>query len=87
MDLNADFTQRASAHAAAMAWTPSLVTGVERKMLDPIGGFEEGDEAFTRGSWLRLPPGAPLRAQAGPAGASVWIKEGHLAGPIGGPAQ
>jgi len=42
------------------------------------GGFEEGGESFTALGWLRLPVGAPLRATAGPAGARVWMKSGHL---------
>jgi hypothetical protein len=37
MNLNADFALRASAHVAAMPWTPSPERGVERKMLDRIG--------------------------------------------------
>ncbi|MEX0346667.1 MAG: cupin domain-containing protein [Rhizobiaceae bacterium] len=43
------------------------------------GSFQESDEAFSTWSWLRLPPGAPLRAVAGPEGCKVWVKEGHLA--------
>lgn len=38
MNLNADFALRAAAHPAGMAWTPSPQPGVERKMLDRIGG-------------------------------------------------
>jgi anti-sigma factor ChrR (cupin superfamily) len=42
------------------------------------GGFEEGGESLRRHSWLRLPSGARAMAKAGPAGAKVWIKSGHL---------
>lgn len=42
------------------------------------GGFSEGGESFSTWSWLRLPAGAPLEAQAGATGAFLWIKEGHL---------
>ena len=42
------------------------------------GGFAEGGEDFSRWSWLRLPKGAGLDAVAGPEGAEVWVKEGHL---------
>lgn len=42
------------------------------------GGFIEGGENFTPRSWLRLPAGAALNAQAGEAGAFLWVKEGHL---------
>jgi anti-sigma factor ChrR (cupin superfamily) len=37
MELNADFSQRAVVHAASMAWAPSPMPGVERRMLDRIG--------------------------------------------------
>ncbi len=42
------------------------------------GGFTEGGEAFQTDSWLRLPVDATLIATAGPMGAKVWIKTGHL---------
>jgi anti-sigma factor ChrR (cupin superfamily) len=51
--------------------------GIELLVLE--GGFEEGGEDFTAWSWLRLPPGAALRATAGPDGCRVWVKTGHLA--------
>lgn len=51
--------------------------GFEALVID--GGFEEGGETFVRQSWLRLPAGARLEAVAGPEGARVWIKTGHLA--------
>jgi anti-sigma factor ChrR (cupin superfamily) len=38
MELNADFTQRAVVPAAQLAWGPSPMQGVERRMLDRIGG-------------------------------------------------
>src|SRR5690348_16330659 len=37
MELNADFSKRVSVHAATLAWTPSPMAGVERRMLDRIG--------------------------------------------------
>ena len=43
------------------------------------GGFTEGGDALGPWDWLRLPPGALLEAEAGPEGARVWIKTGHLA--------
>lgn len=58
--------------------------------LSPSGGFEllvlegeltEGGEAFHPQSWLRLPATAGLHATAGPSGARVWVKEGHLRRP------
>src|SRR5262245_19712221 len=50
--------------------------GVEILVLE--GSFVEGGEEFVAQSWLRLPPGSTLRADAGPAGCRVWIKSGHL---------
>ena len=51
MQLNADFTQRAVVHAATLEWTLSPIAGVERRMLDRIGG--EVGRAHTK---LRNPP-------------------------------
>lgn len=42
------------------------------------GSVSEGDEPLGKGAWLRLPEGAPLTATAGPDGAKLWIKTGHL---------
>lgn len=49
------------------------------------GGFSEGGEDFGSWSWLRLPKGAALDAVAGPDGAELWIKSGHLAETPTGP--
>lgn len=50
--------------------------GIELLVLD--GAVEEGGDTLGKGGWLRLPEGAPLRATAGPDGAKVWMKTGHL---------
>jgi hypothetical protein len=42
------------------------------------GGFEEGGDQLRRHSWLRVPIGSRPIAKAGPEGAVVWIKSGHL---------
>ncbi len=42
------------------------------------GGFREAGEDFADWSWLRLPKGSALEAVAGPEGATVWMKLGHL---------
>lgn len=68
-------------------WAPGaevaldLPGGLELLVLE--GGFTEGGEAFEPWSWLRLPPGARLAAQAGPQGARLWVKTGHLAEVLG----
>jgi hypothetical protein len=51
--------------------------GIEVLVLE--GRFSEGGETFEPQSWLRLPCGATLRAQAEADGCRLWIKEGHLA--------
>lgn len=38
MELHSDFTKRVLVHGAALPWTPSPTAGVERRMLDRIGG-------------------------------------------------
>ena len=38
MELHADFTRRAVVHAARLAWVASPMAGVERRMLDRVGG-------------------------------------------------
>jgi anti-sigma factor ChrR (cupin superfamily) len=50
--------------------------GIELLVLE--GAFEEGGERFAQHSWLRLPAGASLDAVAGPQGARLWVKSGHL---------
>lgn len=42
------------------------------------GSFREHDDELRKYSWLRIPVGGTLRANAGLAGATVWIKTGHL---------
>jgi quercetin dioxygenase-like cupin family protein len=49
------------------------------ELLVLAGGFTEAGEAFGRHAWLRLPPGHRGVAVAGPEGATVWAKAGHLA--------
>ena len=42
------------------------------------GGFTEGGDELEPQSWLRLPKGWNSSAVAGPEGATVWVKSGHL---------
>lgn len=64
-------------------WAPGAAIGLDApgglEAFVVEGGFEEGGETFRRWDWLRLPPGARLAATAGPDGAVVWLKSGHLA--------
>ena len=50
--------------------------GIELFVLE--GSLQEQDDVLEPWSWLRLPDGAPLHAVAGPTGAKVWMKTGHL---------
>lgn len=42
------------------------------------GGFEESGETLAPQDWLRLPPGATLKARANADGATLWVKTDHL---------
>ncbi len=42
------------------------------------GTFEEDGDLLRKGSWLRLPETARLNAKAGPDGATLWMKTGHI---------
>ena len=54
----------------------SDVGGIE--MLVIAGSVMEGGDTLEKGAWLRLPEGAALNAKAGPQGAKLWIKTGHI---------
>ena len=61
---------------AGAAVTLDRAGGAELFVLE--GAFVEAGETFARHDWLRLPDGAPVTAETGPEGASVWVKSGHL---------
>ena len=42
------------------------------------GSFQEGDDTLRRHSWLRVPIDHEVKGRAGPDGAKVWVKNGHL---------
>ncbi|MFP7673565.1 cupin domain-containing protein [Marivita sp. S0852] len=42
------------------------------------GTVTEAGDRLRTGSWLRLPDGTALTATAGPEGATLWLKTGHL---------
>ncbi|UWQ92806.1 cupin domain-containing protein [Rhodobacteraceae bacterium M382] len=64
-------------------WAPGARVGKEpeggMEVFVVDGGFTENGEEFARWDWLRLPPGQGFSGCAGPDGARVWIKTGHLA--------
>ena len=68
-------------------WEPGAT-----RSLDASGGLEvfvimgavsDGTDTLARWDWLRLPVGSEFRATAGPEGAQIWIKSGHLRDLIG----
>lgn len=63
-------------------WQPGarITLGNSRglELLVLSGSFSDGQEAFRRWSWLRLPAGLDLQAQAGVDGARVWLKSAPL---------
>jgi hypothetical protein len=42
------------------------------------GSILENGETLNKGAWLRLPNGVGMTATAGPDGAKIWMKTGHL---------
>ncbi|MGO4908316.1 cupin domain-containing protein [Pseudorhodobacter sp. W20_MBD10_FR17] len=61
---------------AGAVLTNTDVGGIEVLVID--GAITEADEPLGKGIWLRLPEGETLTATAGPNGAKLWIKTGHL---------
>jgi len=55
---------------------PDAAGGAELLVLD--GELAEGDAVYVRDSWLRLPPGDAAQFSAGPSGAKLYLKTGHL---------
>lgn len=65
------------------AWAPGTRAALPAprglELLVLAGSITEGGESFGRHGWLRLPPGHRGVAEAGPEGATLWVKAGHLA--------
>ena len=61
---------------AGASLTDAGVGGVE--LLVIAGSLTETGDQLGKGSWLRLPDGQKLNAMAGPEGAKIWMKTGHL---------
>lgn len=71
MKLHADFTLRVVINTADMAWVPSPMPGVERKMLDRVG-----DEIARATSLVRYAPGATFSAHSHGGGEEFFVLEG-----------
>lgn len=61
---------------AGATLTSEAEGGIEVLIID--GSVAEGGDRLTKNDWLRLPDGQRLSAVAGPEGARVWMKTGHL---------
>ena len=71
MELNADFSRRASVHAARVPWVPSPIAGVDRRMLDRIG-----DEVARATSIVRYAPESRFSAHTHGGGEEFLVLDG-----------
>lgn len=71
MEINADFTDRAIVHGARTAWVPSPMPGVERRMLDRIGG-----EVARATSIVRYAPDSRFSDHTHDGGEEFFVLEG-----------
>jgi anti-sigma factor ChrR (cupin superfamily) len=70
-DIHADFTRRVLLHTASMPWSPSPATGVERRMLDRVGG-----EVARATSIVRFAAGSRFPAHVHGGGEEFLVLEG-----------
>jgi hypothetical protein len=71
MRLNADFSRRVAVHAGSLEWMPSPMPGVERRMLDRIGG-----EVARATSIVRYAPGSHFSRHVHDGGEEFLVLEG-----------
>ena len=71
MEINADFTKRASVHAATSEWVPSPMPGVDRRMLDRIG-----EEVARATSIVRYAPGSAFSQHTHTGGEEFFVLDG-----------
>ncbi len=61
---------------AGATLTSDAAGGIELLVID--GSVTTGGDVLGKHGWLRLPEAQPLSMVAGPDGARVWMKSGHL---------
>ena len=61
---------------AGATLTSEAAGGIEALVID--GSLTTDGDTLGKNAWLRLPEGHALTATAGPEGAKVWMKTGHL---------
>jgi hypothetical protein len=71
MQINSDFSSTALVHAEQLAWTPSPLAGVDRRMLDRIGG-----EVARATSIVRYAPGSRFSAHTHAGGEEFVVLDG-----------
>ncbi len=71
MELHADFSKRVVLHAEDLEWQPSPMKGVDRRMLDRIGG-----EVARATSIVRYAPGSQFSAHTHTGGEEFIVLEG-----------
>ena len=70
MDLHADLNQRIALDTTALAWTPSPMAGVERRMLD-----RRGAELARATSIVRYAPGSRFERHSHGGGEEILVLE------------
>lgn len=71
LQINADFGQRAVMHRAGASWQPSPLPGVDRWMLDRVGG-----EVARATSMVRYAPGSRFERHVHGGGEEILVLEG-----------
>jgi len=71
MEINADFSERAVVHSASMDWLASPTAGVDRRMLDRIGG-----EVARATTIVRYAPNSHFPAHVHTGGEEFLVLEG-----------
>ena len=71
MDLNTNFDERVSVHAARIPWEPSPIPGVERRMLDRLG-----DEIARATTIVRYAPDSHFSSHVHAGGEEFFVLDG-----------
>lgn len=71
MNINSDFGARAAVHAGRLAWTPSPIPGVDRRMLDRVGA-----EVARATSIVRYAPGSRFSPHTHGGGEEFLVLDG-----------
>jgi anti-sigma factor ChrR (cupin superfamily) len=78
MELHADLSQRVVIDTGALAWSPSPMAGVERRMLD-----RQGAEVARATSIVRYAPGSSFECHRHGGGEEILVLEGTFSDELG----